>query len=182
MKYICSLLAATLALASCGPKKVEPKIAYKSKIYTEQKLIDFVNGNTSWDDSLKFESVTDSFKIAVVTWSKEVRFLEGLKFTCTDIRDTTIGPMAFRLATFDLKKQEQPDSGSVYNQIKLRVNGIFQTPDLAAGLTKDKTYALKAAPYKQVKRETINYDNKTQPVTYNLGTHLDQIYTITPLD
>lgn len=182
MKYIFIALTAVIGLASCGSKKEEKVITYQSKIPTEQKLIEFINGNQNWDDSTFTETVTDSFKVATVTWSKGEKFLHDLKFTCTDLRDTTMGPMTFKLATFDLKKADKLDSGSVYNQMKLRINALFQDASKAQGLAVGKDYFVEAAPYKQVKRETIGYDNTTKPATYNLGTHLDQVYSVTPVE
>jgi PBP1b-binding outer membrane lipoprotein LpoB len=182
MKHFLSAIAIALLLASCGGEK-GPKIKYQSKIFLEKNLITFINDNPEWDkDSVTKEATDEKFKLAVVTWTKDADYIKDLKFKCTKIGDTVMADMSFKMATFELINDAKADTASILKQMKLELHGIFQTEEQSDGLALNKTYHLVGMPYKQVKRATIVYDNKTQPATYNLGTLPFTIAELHPLD
>lgn len=164
---------AALFFACAGDKKVETKITYQSKIFTEQYLIDYLNGNQDLnsEDSLKFAEALDKFQYDIKGLSNNPDFLVNFPLQATNIRDTVMGTQSFKMATFETFIDPLRDKNSLLNSIKLRVNGIFQFPDQAYGLALGGKYYLKAMIYKQGKRKDINFFRKDGSSVYNLGVY-----------
>lgn len=173
LKGLMFIFLAALLFACAGDKKVETKITYQSKIFTEQYLIDYLNGNPDLnsEDSLKFAEALDKFQYDIKGLSNNPDFLVNFPLQATNIRDTVMGTQSFKMATFETYTDRLRDKNSLLNRIKLRVNGIFQFPDQAYGLALGGKYYLKAMIYKQGKRKDVNFYKKDGGSVYNLGVY-----------
>ncbi|MES2448351.1 MAG: hypothetical protein V4546_14285 [Bacteroidota bacterium] len=173
LRWLMFIFSFALLFACAGDKKVETKITYQSKIFTEQYLIDYLNGNPDLnsEDSLKFAEALDKFQYDIKGLSNNPDFLVDFPLQATNIRDTVMGTQSFKMATFEAFTDPLRDKNSLLNRIKLRVNGIFQFPDQAYGLALGGKYYLKAMIYKQGKRKDVNFYRKDGGSVYNLGVY-----------
>ncbi|RZL35059.1 MAG: hypothetical protein EOP00_30475 [Pedobacter sp.] len=177
------ILLVSLFVACAGKKKAETKITYKSKIFTEQFLIDYVNENQDLnsDDSLTFANALDKFQRDIKGVSNNPDFLVDFPLQATNIRDTVMGNQSFKMATFETYNDPLRDKNGLLNNIQLRVNGIFQFPDQAYGLALGGKYYLKAMIYKQGKRKDVNLYKKEGGPIYNLGVYPMAVKELKPI-
>lgn len=177
------VLLVSLFVACADEKKVETKITYKSKIFTEQFLIDYVNENQDLnsDDSLKFATALDKFQHDMKGLSNNPDFLVDFPLQATNIRDTVMGTQSFKMATFETYTDPLRDKNGLLNKIQLRVNGIFQFEDQAYGLALGGKYYLKAMIYKQGKRKDVNLYKKEGGSIYNLGVYPMAVKELKPI-
>ena len=177
------ILLISLFVACADEKKEETKITYKSKIFTEQFLIDYVNENQDLnsEDSLKFAEALDKFQRDVKGISNNPDFLVDFPLQATNIRDTVMGTQSFKMATFETYTDASRDKNGLLNRIQLRVNGIFQFPDQAYGLVLGGKYYLKAMIYKQGKRADVNLYKKDGGLVYNLGVYPMAVKELKPI-
>lgn len=172
-----------LFCACTNTEKSEVKITYKSKIFTEQYLIDYLNENKDLNskDSLKFEKALDKFQRDIKGLSNNPDFLVDFPLQATNIRDTVMGAQSFKIATFESFTDISRDKESILNRTKLRINGIFQFENEAFGLILSGKYYLKAVIYKQGKRADVNYYKKADGAIYNLGVYPMQVKELKPV-
>lgn len=176
-------ILASLFVACAGEKKAETKITYKSKIFAEQFLIDYLNENQDLnsDDSLTFADALDKFQRDIKGVSNNPDFLVDFPLQATNIRDTVMGNQSFKVATFETFTDPMRDKNGLLNKIQLRVNGIFQFPYQANGLVLGGKYYLKAMIYKQGKRKDVNLYKKEGGSVYNLGVYPMAVKELKPL-
>lgn len=164
-------------MISCSNKPEPFKIGYQSKIFTEQKVIDFVNANPDLNstDSLKKAEALDKFQHEIKGISNNVDFLKDFPLQVTNIRDTLMGNQSFVIATFNAFEDKTRDKKSIMNQMRLHINGIFQYREEATYLRLGQKYQVVALVYKQGKRADVNYTDKNGRKIYNLGVYPMQI-------
>ena len=172
-----------LLFACTNGEKTEVKIDYKSKIFTEQYLIDYVNENQDLNskDSLKFAAALDKFQRDIKGVSNNPDFLVDFPLQATNIRDTVMGTQSFKIATFETYVDPLRDKNSLLNRMKLRINGVFQFEREASGLALNGKYYLKAMIYKQGKRADVNLYKKDGESVYNLGVYPMQVKELKPV-
>jgi hypothetical protein len=177
------VLLIALFVACAGEKKAETKITYRSKIFTEQFLIDYLNENRDLnsDDSLTFANALDKFQRDIKGVSNNPDFLVDFPLQATNIRDTIMGTQSFKMATFETYTDPLRDKNGLLNKIQLRVNGIFQFPYQAYGLSLGGKYYLKAMIYKQGKRKDVNFYRKDGGSVYNLGVYPMAVKELKPI-
>ncbi|MFD0940739.1 hypothetical protein [Pedobacter boryungensis] len=171
-------------LSGCtNEQKSEIKITYQSKVFTEQSLIDYVNRNPELnsEDSVIYAEALDKFQREIKGLSNHIDFLANFPLQATNLRDTIMGTKSFKMATFEAYTDLLRDKGSLLNQMKLRINGIFQFDHEANGLVLGGKYYLKALIYKQGKRADINYYKKAVGSTYVLGVYPMQVKELKPI-
>lgn len=186
MKVKISILFLSLVTILLGCSKPKPKIekiTYQSKIFLENRLIEYVNKSIGLhsDDSLKFSLALDSFQRHIKGLSNNIDFLTEFPLQATNIRDTLMGDQLFKMATFETYTDISRPKESILNRMHLRINGIFQFIDEAQGLELGGKYYLKSMIYKQGKRADVNYYKKTGGNIYVLGVYPMQVKELTPV-
>ena len=181
--YTSILFLIGLLLFACTNGEKTVKIDYKSKIFTEQYLIDYVNENQDLNskDSLKFDKALDKFQRDIKGLSNNPDFLVDFPLQATIIRDTVMGTQSFKIATFETYLDPLRDKNSLLNSMKLRINGVFQFEREAYGLALGGKYYLKAMIYKQGKRADVNFYKKGSESVYNLGVYPMQVKELKPI-
>ncbi|MFI5453721.1 hypothetical protein ACHMWN_16400 [Pedobacter sp. UC225_61] len=178
------VIALFVVLLGCtNEQKTDAKITYQSKIFIEQSLIDYINKNPELnsEDSVVYAEALDKFQREIKGLSNHIDFLVDFPLQATNIRDTVMGTKSFKIATFETYTDLLRNKGSLLNQMKLRINGIFQFDDEAKGLVLGGKYYLKALIYKQGKRADVNYYKKTNGSIYVLGVYPMQVKKLKPV-
>ncbi|RZL44826.1 MAG: hypothetical protein EOP00_18940 [Pedobacter sp.] len=178
-KFSILFIALFTILLGCKGKQ-KPKIEqikYQSKIFLENRLIEYLNKSEGLQspDSLKFVKALDSFQRHVKGLSNNVDFLTEFPLQATNIRDTLIGEKLFKMATFETYTDPLRPKESLLNRMKLKVNGIFQFIDESQGLVLGGKYYLISMLYKQGKRADVNYYKKAGGNIYVLGVYPMQV-------
>ena len=186
MKVKSSVVIITFIISLLGCSKPKPKIeqiTYQSKIFLENRLIQYLNKSEGLQskDSLKFANALDSFQRHVKGLSNDRDFLTEFPLQATNIRDTLMGEQLFKMATFETYTDLFRPKGSLLNRMKLRINGIFQFVDESQGLVLGGKYYLTALIYKQGKRADVNYYKKADGNIYVLGVYPMQVKELRPI-
>jgi hypothetical protein len=186
MKGKLSILIISLVTIFLGCSKPKPKIekiTYQSRIFLENRLIEYLNKSAGLqsEDSLKFANALDSFQRHVKGLSNNIDFLTEFPLQATNIRDTLMGEQLFKMATFEAYTDISRPKGSLLNSMQLRINGIFQFIDEAQGLKLGGKYYLKSMIYKQGKRADVNYYKKSGGNIYVLGVYPMQVKELRPV-
>ncbi len=184
MKKIVLITLFILTAFGCSqPHSEIEKITYKSRIFLEQNLIDYINKNPDLNskDSIKRIEALNKFQKNIKGLSNDIDFLTDFPLEATNIRDTLMGGQSFKMATFETYVDKTRDKASLLNHIRLRINGIFQFSDQFLGLELGKRYCLKSMIYKQGKRADINYYLDKDAPVYVLGVYPMAVKELWPI-
>lgn len=168
MKKILSLIFVAVFAGCSGEKKVDE--SFKSNVFIEQKLGEYLAGNENWDVKETESEATDKFKRQAIKWSNEPDFLKEMPLQLKAIKDTVVSEQTVKLLSFKSFRDKSRQKKSLLNDMGLEINGIFSVEQIK-GLTIDGKYTLKGMLFKQGKRADVKVDVSDEKPFYMLGTY-----------